>query len=86
MDLDDNALFTPPEATTLLRIGSPRTLERWRSTGNGPAYVKVGRRVAYTGASLRAYVQQQTRTHTGEMPDLDARRDDARVKPSRTSR
>ena len=26
---------------------SPRTLERWRWTGEGPAYVKIGGRVVY---------------------------------------
>ena len=26
---------------------SPRTLERWRWTGEGPAYVKIGGRVIY---------------------------------------
>jgi len=26
---------------------SPRTLENWRSTGKGPAYVKIGGQVRY---------------------------------------
>jgi hypothetical protein len=32
---------------------SPRTLQRWRGTGEGPGYVRLGkRRVAYTRAEL----------------------------------
>ena len=27
---------------------SPRTLERWRGTGEGPRYIKIGGRVRYT--------------------------------------
>lgn len=34
---------------------SPRTLERWRYTGEGPAYVKIGGRVVYKLADVEAY-------------------------------
>jgi len=26
---------------------SPKTLQRWRTTGEGPAYLKLGKRVSY---------------------------------------
>jgi hypothetical protein len=26
---------------------SPKTLQRWRMTGNGPTYLKLGKRVSY---------------------------------------
>ena len=58
---DHDPVYTPDEATKILRAGSPRTLERWRSTGEGPAYVKVGRRVAYRHSALETYLQKQTR-------------------------
>ena len=34
---------------------SPRTLERWRWTGEGPAYVKIGGRVVYRLDDVEAY-------------------------------
>ena len=34
---------------------SPRTLERWRWTGAGPAFLKLGGRVAYRLADIEAY-------------------------------
>ncbi len=61
----DDELFTPTEAAATLRSNT-RTLERWRTTGTGPAFVKIGRKVAYTRASLGEFVAAQTRRHTGE--------------------
>ena len=34
---------------------SPRTLERWRWRNEGPAYLKIGGRVAYRLADIEAY-------------------------------
>ncbi len=34
---------------------SPRTLERWRWKGQGPAFVKVGGRVIYRLEDVEAY-------------------------------
>lgn len=31
---------------------SPRTLQRWRHTGRGPAYVKLGGRILYAIADI----------------------------------
>ena len=36
---------------------SPRTLERWRWTGEGPAYTKIGGRVVYRIDDVRAFEQ-----------------------------
>jgi Helix-turn-helix domain len=63
---DDDPLHTPDETTKILRAGSPRTLERWRATGTGPDYVKVGRRIAYRHSALERYLQKQTRRPTAE--------------------
>ncbi|HEY8566538.1 MAG TPA: helix-turn-helix domain-containing protein [Beijerinckiaceae bacterium] len=54
----------PPVATTnqvagLLQV-SPRTLERWRYEGTGPAYVKAGRRVLYCRTALEDWIAQST--------------------------
>jgi hypothetical protein len=62
---DDKALLTPTEAAAYLRSNT-RTLERWRAIGSGPAFVKIGRKVAYTGAALGKFVAARTRRHTGE--------------------
>jgi hypothetical protein len=34
---------------------SPRTLERWRWTGGGPQYLKVGKRVVYREGDVEAF-------------------------------
>jgi hypothetical protein len=41
-----------------------RTLERWRRTGDGPVFVRVGRRVGYRQADLDEFIEQQRRDHT----------------------
>ena len=58
-------LVTPEDAARVL-TSKARTLERWRSTGTGPRYIKVGRRVAYRLADLEAWIEQQARQHTAE--------------------
>lgn len=34
---------------------SPRTLERWRWTGEGPHFLKIGKRVIYPLAEIEAF-------------------------------
>ena len=62
----DDELLTPVETATALRIPSPRTLERWRANGTGPAFVRVGRRVAYTRRALREFAAGNTYRSTTE--------------------
>lgn len=45
---------------------STRTIEGWRRTGDGPAFVKIGRRVFYKESAVEAWLTQRTRTHTNE--------------------
>jgi hypothetical protein len=50
-----------------LRLGlSPRTLERNRTSGDGPAFVKAGRRVLYRPADLDAWIAARVRTSTSD--------------------
>lgn len=50
--LDPETLLRENEAAEVLRL-SERTLERWRSRGEGPKAKKIGaRRVAYTVGSI----------------------------------
>lgn len=44
----------------LLVLGPYSTLAHWRSEGRGPAYVKLGRRVAYRGSALNVWIEAQT--------------------------
>lgn len=49
------SLLTPPETAETLRI-SERTLERWRTTGVGPKFVRIGpRRLAYRVSDVLAF-------------------------------
>lgn len=59
----DDPLFTSDETADRLRSNA-RTLERWRSTGDGPAFTKIGRRVVYRQSSINEFIDQQTRRHT----------------------
>ena len=43
---------------------SPRTLENWRWRGEGPPFVKIGRKVVYRLLDVEAYEQEQLRTNT----------------------
>jgi predicted DNA-binding transcriptional regulator AlpA len=43
---------------------SPRTLERWRTTGAGPRFIKLGHRVAYRQSDVERWLDERTRTHT----------------------
>lgn len=52
-------------ATTAERLQiKQNTLERWRSAGVGPAFIKVGRLVRYPESAIVAYLKEQFRTST----------------------
>lgn len=51
---------------------SPRTLERWRWTGDGPCYLKIGGRVVYRLEDVEAFEQSQLRASTAEQPPKPA--------------
>lgn len=40
----------------LLMLGSPASLAKQRSRGEGPAFVKLGRRILYRGCDLNQYL------------------------------
>ena len=46
---------------------SPRTLERWRWTGDGPRFMKVGGRVVYRLEDVEGYEDSQLRNSTAEI-------------------
>jgi hypothetical protein len=53
------------EAARYLSL-SPRTLEKHRTYGTGPAYRKIGGRVIYAVADLKAWADVGTRTSTSD--------------------
>jgi predicted DNA-binding transcriptional regulator AlpA len=55
------------EREAAARVGlSPRTLEGYRTDGNGPAFVRLGRRVLYRPADLDAWITSHIRTSTSD--------------------
>jgi excisionase family DNA binding protein len=60
-------LLTVNEAAALLRC-SRHSLNRWRLTGEGPKFVRVGRHVRYTRTALADFIASSTRRSTSEEP------------------
>jgi predicted site-specific integrase-resolvase len=50
---------------------SHRTLERWRWTGEGPQFIKLGGRVVYRLEDIEAYEAGKLRTSTLTPADSD---------------
>ncbi|ABL68248.1 helix-turn-helix transcriptional regulator [Paracoccus denitrificans] len=69
------------EAARLLDL-SPRTLEKHRCGGTGPVYRKLGGRVVYTIADLRAWIEGSARQSTSEMAKI-ARKPDRTLAEAR---
>ena len=62
--------MSPNDVATFLGL-SPRTLERFRLEGRGPAYFKFGRIVRYRRAETLKWAEAQLRTSTSD-PGLAA--------------
>jgi len=55
---NSNYLLTTEEAAQELRV-SPRTLSKWRSTGeNNITFVKVGKAVRYRSVDIQGYIER----------------------------
>ncbi|MFC3214126.1 helix-turn-helix transcriptional regulator [Novosphingobium panipatense] len=58
------ALLTPAQTAELLGVGV-KTLERWRSTGDGPRFVKLSPgTVRYRAVDLNQFVAQRIKANT----------------------
>jgi hypothetical protein len=57
--------LTQDEAAALLRR-SPRSLERHRLAGTGPAFIRAGRRVIYNRRVIEAWTEANTFTSTSD--------------------
>ncbi len=60
------------EGTARLTTMSPRTFEKLRTTGRGPRYVKIGRRVLYDPRDVAEWLERNKVANTAE---ADTRRD-----------
>lgn len=63
----DGQLLTVEETAEFLRC-SISILNKWRVTGSGPRFTKVGARVRYRLADLTDFIEIRTRTSTSEVP------------------
>lgn len=59
-DLHEGRPITQNELAERWRL-SPRTLEKWRTLGIGPDYIKVGGRVRYREDEILAYERERSR-------------------------
>lgn len=60
-----NDLLTEVEAAP--RVGvSVKTLQGWRVSGNGPRFIKAGRRVVYDPADIEAWKDERRVSSTSQ--------------------
>ena len=57
-------LLTEQEAGTLIHL-APSTLQKYRITGQGPKFIKVGRKVRYRPEHLIEWLESRTVDNTG---------------------
>jgi predicted site-specific integrase-resolvase len=50
---------------------SPRTLERWRWSGVGPRFIKLGGRVVYRLEDIESFEAERTRSNTIEVEQTE---------------
>ena len=55
--------LTPKETAERLRL-SQGTLSNWRVQGEGPRFIKLGRKVLYPLVEVEAYEKRQLRANT----------------------
>jgi predicted site-specific integrase-resolvase len=65
--------FNQADLAARLNI-SPRTLERWRWTGEGPVFLKIGGRVVYRLEDVEAFEQARRCRSTAQGVPLRAAR------------
>ena len=68
MPFIDNELYTDTRFSNELD-GKPATstLAKWRSSGDGPKFVLVGRTPFYRGRDINAWLERRTVSHTNAL-------------------
>lgn len=65
-DIEDaQILWTPHDTAGRLRV-SESTLAKWRMTGDGPEFVKLGFKVRYRPLAVEAFIAKRTRRSTSQ--------------------
>ena len=62
---DERKYLSTREAAEYLGL-SPRTLDRYRVSGDGPVFHRFGGRVRYTRSDLDAWAEQRRRASTAD--------------------
>jgi excisionase family DNA binding protein len=57
------ALLDTEQVAALLGL-RPNTLAQWRVSGEGPMFVKIGRRVRYRASDVDAWITKRSRRST----------------------
>ena len=61
----EEALLTETELSKRIRV-AVATLRRWRWSGDGPPFVRVGRCVRYDPAHVRSWLEARTHSSTSD--------------------
>ncbi len=61
---DDRVYF--PEDPEMRLLGNREKLAQWRHRMTGPAFIRIGRRIAYHGTDLNTYLAAQRIDPNGE--------------------
>lgn len=61
----DNQLYSPSRTAEILCVATA-TLRKWRWEGNGPSYVKIGRKIAYRQIDINNFIESRIRISTSE--------------------
>ena len=68
---DLQSLYDPDEMLTEHQVAkivcqSVRTIQKWRVTGYGPAFFKIGRSVRYRRLEVWQWIEEKRRLHTSD--------------------
>tara|TARA_R100000544_G_C2226885_1_gene61417 strand:- start:1859 stop:2068 length:210 start_codon:yes stop_codon:yes gene_type:complete len=64
-DIFDQDRIFFPEDPELRVLGSVEKLAQWRHRNQGPAFIRIGRRIGYHGTDLNAYLSERRTQPTG---------------------
>ena len=60
MIFDETRLYAANDPAVTTTIAPYSTMAHWRCEGRGPAYIKVGPRVMFSGRALNEWLQSRT--------------------------
>jgi excisionase family DNA binding protein len=67
MTAEISILIDPTSAAAQLGV-KPGTLAKWRVTGGGPPFLKLGSRIRYSRADLERWLDQRRQRSTSDRP------------------